>query len=213
MKTIALAYLSCLGLLTAQATSQPAKNEFSMEIESVKCQVKAYRPTTPIVFDPMVDKDFHPKSQLVLAIMLNNSDISSYMSDEEISGFFEAKLTADKIQKLRSALKEVYESAPSSSASSSVWKGMKYVIDQAFLVESEKGKFLVYQLKPEGGSGNNGKLTCSVKNVAGKWSIGRDKSEAGEKFQLSMMHLVPAEFEKLRKESSVEPLPLEALLN
>ncbi len=206
MKTIALAYLSCLGLLTAQAISQPAKNEFSMEIEGVKCLVKAYRPTTPIVFEPMVDKDFRPKSQLVLAIMLTHSDISSYMSDEEIFALVRAKPDKELAQKHRSMMKTMFD-ATGTSAADNPWKG-KYVVDQALVVESEKGKFLVYQLTTQGG-----KLTESLKNVAGKWLIGGEDGDAGRNFQKSILELVPAEFAKRHKASSVEPLPLEVLLN
>ena len=212
MKTIALAYLTCLGLLTAQATSQPAKNEFPMVIEGVKYQVKAYQPKFPIVIEPLVDKDFRPKSKLLLAIMLTHSDISSYMSDEEIFSFVRAKPDKDLAQTHRSMMKTMFE-LTGPSAADNPWKGMKYVVDQGLVVESEKGKFLVYKLSTQGGKDINGKLVASLKNVDGKWMIGGEDSEAGKKFQKSIMELVPAEFDKLRKSSSVEPLPFEVLLN
>lgn len=211
MKTISLVWLFCLGLLAAQTGTQPAKNEFPMVIEGVKCQIKAYQPTSPIVIEPMVDKDFRPKSQLIRAIMLTHSDISSYMSDEELSEFRGAKVDEEEAQKHRATMKKMYEST-GPSAADNPWKGMKYVVDQAFVVESEKGKFLVYQLATQGGKGITGKLTSSLKNVAGKWLIGGEKGDAGKKFQKSILELVPAEFVKLHEASSVAPLPLEVLL-
>jgi hypothetical protein len=210
MKSITLACLSCLALLTFQAAGETGKNEFPMVIEGIKCSVKAYKPTSPIVFDLMVDKDFRPKSQLILAIMLSNSDISSYMSDEEISVFFEPKLSVDRVQKVRSAMKAYNWTLPSTTTNP--WKGVRYSISQAFEVDSEKGKFLVYQLMPQGGKDVGGDLTSSLRNVAGKWSIGADKSEGVEDFRLSLSKLVPAEFAKLHQASQIEALPFEDLL-
>lgn len=42
--------------------------------------------------------------------------------------------------------------------------------------------------------------------------IGGEKGEEGQKFQRSMVKLVPAEFTKLQEASSVESLPFENLL-
>jgi len=44
MKSITLACLFYLCLLTFQAAGEPAKNEFPIVIEGVKCSVKAYKP-------------------------------------------------------------------------------------------------------------------------------------------------------------------------
>ncbi len=210
MKSITLACFSCFTSLFCQASAEPAKNEFPMVIEGVKCSVKAYKPTSPIVLDLMVDKDFRPKSQLILAIMLAHSDISSYMSDEEISVFFEPKLSVDRVQKVRSAMK-VYNWTLSSTTTNP-WKGVRYSISQAFEVDSEKGKFLVYQLMPQGGKDVGGHLTSSLRNVAGKWSVGGDKTEGIEDFELSLLKVVPAEFAKMHTASSIEALPFEDLL-
>ena len=211
MKSITLACLSCLALLTFRAAGETAKNEFPMVIEGVKCSVKAYKPKASIVFEPLVDKDFRPKSQLILAIMLSKSDVSSYMSDEEISVFFEPKLSVDRVQKLRSEMKAAFNwTLPSTNTNP--WTGVKYSISQTFEVESEKGKFLVYQLTQQGGQNTNNQSTSSLKNVAGKWSIGSEKSEAAENFRLSLAKLVPSEFEKLHEASSVEALPFEDVL-
>ena len=211
MKTTVLAVLSYLGLLTLQILGQSVKNEFPIVIEGVSCKVTAYRPQTPIVFEPMVAKDFHPKSQLLLAIMIGNSDIGYYLSDEEIFETMGLKVDKEKAQEYRESVKKMYEvSGP--NAEENPWKGMKYVLDQAFVVESEKGKFLVHQLSTQGGKRISGKVYGSVKQVNGKWSIGGEKSEAGKKFQYSMVKLVPHEFTKLHEASSVEPLPLEDLL-
>ena len=77
MKSITFACFSCHCLLTLQALGQPAKNEFPIVIEGVKCSVKAYKPTAPIVFELILDKDSLPKSELIIAIMLSHSGISS----------------------------------------------------------------------------------------------------------------------------------------
>lgn len=211
MKTITLAFLYCLSLLSAQAGSEPAKNEFPMVIEGVKCQIKAYQPASPIVIEPMVEKDFRPKSQLMLAIMLTHSDISSYMTDEAIFEIVRAKSDKEAAQKHRSAMKKRYEMT-GPSAADNPWKGMKYVVDSVFTVESEMGKFLVYQLATQGGKDINGTLSGSVKNVDGKWMIGGEKSDEGKKFQKSIVELVPAEFAKLHEASSINPQPMDVLL-
>lgn len=211
MKTIALAFLSCLSLLTAQAEREPAKNEYSMVIEGVKCQVKAYQPTSPIVIEPLVEKDFRPKSQLILAIMLTHSDITTYMTDEEIFEIVGAQVDKEKAQKHRSAMKKMFEPT-GPSAADNPWKGMKYVVDQAFVVESGNDKFLVYQLATQGGKDLNGKLYGSVKNVAGKWTVGGEKTDAGKAFQKAIVELVPKEFAKLHEASTIEVLSMDVLL-
>ena len=211
MKSIALACLSCLCLLTFQVTGQPAKNEFPLVIEGVKCLVKAYRPTSPMILEPMVNKDSLPKSQVMIAIMLTKSDISSYMSDEEISKVTGAKLDKEQAQKLRSSMKKMYE-LTGPSVAENPWKGMKHVVDQAFTVESERGKFLVYQLSTQGAKEITGKTTGSIKNVSGTWTIGGEKGDDGQDFKKSMLELVPAEFDKLNGASSIQLVPLEDLL-
>lgn len=211
MKSIALACLSCLCLLTFQVTGQPAKNEFPLVIEGVKCLVKAYRPTSPMILEPMVNKDSLPKSQVMIAIMLTKSDISSYMSDEEISKVTGAKLDKEQSQKLRSSMKKMYE-LTGPSAAENPWKGMKHVVDQAFIVESERGKFLVYQLSTQGVKEITGITTGSIKNVSGTWTISGEKGDEGQNFEKSMLELVSAEFTKLHEAINLESLPLEELL-
>ena len=143
--------------------------------------------------------------------MLTNSDISSYMSDEEVSKFTGARLEKEVAEQNRARMKKMYE-LTGPTAADNPWKGMKYVLVQAFVVESEKGKFLVYQLSTQGVKDMNGKLSGSIKNVAGTWMIGGEKCDEGQKFQRSMLELVPAEFAKLHPASSIEPLPFEDLL-
>jgi hypothetical protein len=211
MKSITFACLSCLALLTFQAAGEPAKNEFSIVIESIKCSVKAYKATAPIVLEPLVNKDSIPKSQIIIAIMLDNSDISSYMSDEELFKFTGARLDKEAIERDRSRMKKMYE-VTGPNAADNPWKGMKYLLEDGFVVESEKGKFLVYQLSTLGMKDNSGKLSGSIKNVAGTWMVGGIKGEEGQKFQGSMVKLVRAEFAKLQQASSIEALPFEDLL-
>jgi hypothetical protein len=211
MKTIALAFLSSMSFLNAQVADHPAKNEFSMVIEGEKCLIKAYKPATPIIIEPLINKESIPKSPLLIAIMLTHSDISSYMSDEELFKFTGAKLDHEAAEQQRSKMRKWVEST-GPAAEDNPWKGMKYVIEQAFVVESEKGVFLIYQLSPQGGKDISGKLSGSIKNVAGAWMIGGEKGDEGKNFQGSMVQLVPAEFAELSDKSPIEPLPLEDLL-
>ena len=211
MKFLTSACLSWLGFMSALAENQPSKNDFPMVIEGVKCSVKAYKPNAPVILEPLVDKDSLPKSQIIIAIMLSHSDISSYMSDEEIFEFSGAKYDKKEAQNYRDRMKKMYE-LTGSSAADNPWKGVKYVVDQAFVIESGKGKFLVYQLSTLGVKNIGGKLTSSLKNVAGIWTVGGGKDEEGQKFQRSLLELVPAEFAKLHKLSSIELLPFEDLL-
>ncbi len=208
MKSITFAWLSCLALLTFQALGEPSKNEFPIVIEGVPCSVKAYKATAPIVIEPLVNKDSLPKSQIIIAIMLTNSDISSYMSDEELSKFTGAKLDKEVADQHRSRMKKMYEMT-GPTAADNPWKGMKYVLEGGFVVETEKGKFLVYQLSTLGMKDSH-MLSGSIKNVAGKWMFGGEHGEDGQKFQGSMVMLVPAEFAKPHQASSIETLPLDS---
>lgn len=210
MKFIALACLVWLALLTFSVAGESPKHEFPIVIEGVKCRVTPYKPTTPIILDPLVAKDFRPKSQLILAILLTKSDISSHLSDEELIKFSGGKFDKEALEQHRSRMKEMY-ALTGPAAADNPWKGMKYAVEQTFLVESERGKFLVYQLSTHGAKDISGKLSGSIKNIDGTWIIGGEKSEEGQKFQGAMVQLVPQEFDKLNQTSSIESLPLDDL--
>lgn len=107
MRSVTIACLSGLYLLTLQVAGQTAKNEFPIVIEGVKCSVKAYKPTGPIIFKPQVDKDSIPKSQIIIAIMLSKSDISSYLSDEELFKLTGATLDKEVADQHRSRMKKM----------------------------------------------------------------------------------------------------------
>jgi hypothetical protein len=208
MKSIILACLSCLALLTFQADAETAKNEFPIVIEGVKCSVKAYRPTTAIILEPLVDKNSLPKSDIIIAIMLTNSDISSHMSDDEVSKFTGTKLEKDQIEQHRVRMREVW-GLTGPNAAESYWKGVNFEIGNGFIVDSEMGKFLVYELSAKG---KKGATTGSIIHVDGRWVFHREKDDKSQRFQSSMLQLVPAEFAKLHEASSVEALPFEDLL-
>ncbi len=216
MKITTLAFLTCASLVCAQATPQATKNEFSMVIEGVSCLIKVYQPSSPLGFDPMVKKDSLPKSQLITSIMLTNSDISSHMSDEDLSKYMGTASIVEEAKKaefeeFRAGMKKMY-ALTGPDAEENPWKGMKHVIDQIFIVESETGKFLVYQMSTEGVKEIKGKSFGTRKSVDGKWVIGDGKNSKDQKFKMLFMQLVPKEFEKLRESSSIATLPLEDLL-
>ena len=211
MKTLTLVWLFSLGMLIAQTSNQPAKYDFSMVIENTDCRITTYQPSTPIVFAPMVEKNFRPKSQLMLALMLTKSDISSYLSDEEIAAFSPTSMTGVEIQTFRSSMKKRFEMT-GPTAEANPWKGMKYAVDRVFVVESDKGKFLLYQFSTQGGE-VNGKLYGSLKHVAGRWQLGGTKTKAAQVFQKSMLTVIPEEFAKRKESAGIEVVPLEDLLN
>ena len=187
-----------------------------MVIEGVSCLVKVYQPSSPLGFDPMVKKDSLPKSQLITSIMLTNSDISSHMSDEDLSRYMRTDLIAEEtkkaeFEKFRAGMKKMY-ALTGPDAEENPWKGMKQVVDQIFIVESETGKFLVYQMSTAGAKEIKGKSFGSRKSVDGTWLIGDGKNSKDQKFKMSLMELVPKEFAKLRESSAIASLPLEDLL-
>jgi len=187
-----------------------------MVIEGVSCLIKVYQPSSPLGFDPMVKKDSLPKSQLITSIMLTNSDISSHMSDEDLSKYMETASIVEEAKKaefeeFRAGMKKMY-ALTGPDAEENPWKGMKHVIDQIFIVESETGKFLIYQMSTEGAKEIKGKRFGSRKYVDGKWLIGDGKSSKDQKFKMSLMELVPKEFTKLRESAPIASLPLEDLL-
>ncbi len=216
MKTIALTFLFCSSLLFAQAAPQAAKNEFPIVIEGVNCVIKAYQPATPIVFDPMVNKDALPKSQMIKSIMLTKSDISTYMNDDELSKFIKSELLKEdagkeKLEEFRASMKKMY-ALTGPNAEENPWKGMKYAIDQVFIIESKLGKYLVYQLSPQGTNEANGHLYSIRKHEDGRWVMSGTKDETIDKFKQSLTSMIPEKFEKLQKKSAVAALRLEDLL-
>jgi hypothetical protein len=216
MKTIALTILSCSNLLFAQAVPQVTKNEFPIVIEGVNCVVKVYKPVEPIIFDPLVNKDTLPKSQMIQSIMLTKSDISSYMNDEELSKFIESELLKEDskkedLEEFRASMKKMY-ALTGPNAEENPWKGMKYSLDQVFIIESKLGKYLGYQLSPQGTKEANGHVYSIRNHKDDRWVMGETKDETIDKFEQSLTLMIPKEFEKLQKESGVAALPLEDLL-
>lgn len=179
-----------------------------MLIDRVKCSVKAYRPTNTIILEPLVDKNSLPESEIIIAIMLTKSDLSSYMSDDEVSKFTETKLEKDQIEQHRIRMREVW-GLTGPNAPESYWKEMKHEVGNGFIVDSEMGKFLVYQLSSKG---KKGETTGLIIHVDGRWVFHSEGDDKTQKFQRSMLLLVPDEFRKLQEGGSVEPLPFEDLL-
>jgi hypothetical protein len=216
MKLIALAILSSAAFLNALEVVSPKNNEFSMVIEEKNCKIKAYKPKSPIVIDPLVNKDSIPKSQLLRAIMLTKSDLSSLLSDEELFKYVKNDLIEEKAKKtfaeeFRASMKKRYE-LTASNAEENPWQGMKYMIDLVFTVDSGESKFLIYQLSTKGVKDVGGKLFGTLNQVGDKWMIGGNKDEASQKFQISMMQKVPAEFDKKRAASKLEPSMMDELI-
>lgn len=215
MKIIALTFLFFSSLLLVQGV-EIEKNQFTTRIEDVDCVVKAFSPTEPIVFSMLVNKDALPKSQLMISIMLDSSDITSYMTDEEIdknvkTDLFDPADMKVKYEQMRAGMKKRSE-LTGPDAEDNPWKGMKYALDQVFIIESKLGKYLVYQLSPQGTKEANGHLYGIRKHEDGRWVMGGTKDETIEKFKQSLTSMIPKEFEKLQKESAVATLPLEDLL-
>jgi hypothetical protein len=72
-----------------------------------------------------VNKGSLPKSQIIMAIMLSHSDISSYLSDEELFKFTGAGLDKELADQHRSRMKEMYEMT-GPAAADNPWKGMNF---------------------------------------------------------------------------------------
>lgn len=216
MKIIALALLSLSSLLLAQAKPQATKNEFPIVIEGVNCVVKAYKPVEPIIYDPIVNKDALPKSQMIKSIMLTNSDITSHLSDEDLAKYMKSVLVDENEKqaerdKIRNGMKKMYAET-AADAEDNPRRGMKFGITQVFIVESDLGKYLVYQIAVSGGKDMSGRLTGSRIFSDGLWLMGGDKDAKTKDFKLSMLENIPKEFDRLQKESAVVALPLEDLL-
>jgi hypothetical protein len=148
--------------------------------------------------------------------MLANSDITSYMTDEEIAQhvktdrFDKDELKAE-YERMRAGMKKRSE-LTGPDAEDNPWKGMKYSLDQVFIIESKLGKYLVYQLSVQGTKEVNGRLYSIRKHEDGRWAMGATKDETIDKFKQSLTSMIPKEFEKLQEESAVATLPLEDLL-
>ena len=209
MKKLLIACLAFVSLSSASAEN--ANDEFALTIEGVNCRIKLYQPKAPIIIEPLVDSDSLPDSRLLLAVMLQKSDITSYLSDERISELHEIALDASIIRKMRASTKRRFE-LTGPNAEANPWKGMKYVLDLALVVESEKGRYLVHQCSTQGGEVANGTLHGILKEVNGKWVVGNALEANDKKFKIGLMQLVPKELAKLQETGSIGSLPLEDLL-
>lgn len=215
MKIIALKFLLLSSVFFAQS-AEPVKNQFTTIIEDVDCVVKSYSPSESIVFSMLVNKDSLPKSQLMISIMLDNSDITSYMTDEEIgrnikTDRFNPDNMKVKYEQLRASMKKRSE-LTGQDAEDNPWKGMKYRLDHVFIIESKLGKYLVYELSPQGAKEVNGGVYSIRKYEDGRWVMSGTKDETIDKFKQSLTLMIPKEFEKLQVQSVVATLPLEDLL-
>ena len=214
MKFILIIWFTCMTF--SHANEEKSNNEFTTKIEDVECKVKAYKPSNPIMLDTLVNKDSLPKSQLMISIMLTNTDITSYMTDEEIGQYLKTDQVdpseiKTNFEKFRAGMKKRSE-LTGPDAEDNPWKGMKYELDQVFIIESKFGNFLVYQLSPRGTKEVNGKFFSILTNVEGRWMMKGTKEEPLSTFKQSLTSMIPKEFEKLQKESTVTTSPLEDLL-
>ena len=214
MKFILIIWFTCMTF--SHANEEKSNNEFTTKIEDVECKVKAYKPSNPIMLDTLVNKDSLPKSQLMISIMLTNTDITSYMTDEEIGQYLKTDQVdpseiKNKFENLRAGMKKRSE-LTGPDAEDNPWKGMKYELDQVFIVDSKFGNFLVYQLSPRGTKEVNGKLFSILTKVDGRWITKGTKDETLSTFKQSLTSTIPKEFEKLHRDSTVTTSPLEDLL-
>ncbi|MEO8617353.1 MAG: hypothetical protein ABI600_19630 [Luteolibacter sp.] len=205
LKIAALASLFCSGLLSAESES----HSFPLVIEGTKCQITAYQPAAPIVWTPLLTKESIPESPLLRVIMLTNSDLSSLLSDEEVSKLLKTTPDRERLQKMREGAKKMYDPT-GSSAAENPWKGMKYALTAAFVIESERGKFLFYQIASV--DREYGTFSSQLKNISGKWLQNGDEKDPAQSFKISDLANIPKEFTKQKESVGLQALPLETLL-
>jgi hypothetical protein len=191
--------------------AQTKKAEFSMEIKGETCNFKVYRPKEPIIFTPLLEKNQIPKSQLLRAYMVENSDICSHLSDEEVSALIEKKVEPAMIDAHRASSKKRL-ALTSPTAEDNPWKGMKYVFDAAYLVESKRGTFLVHQTSTQGMKDSNGHIFGTLKLSSKKWLKLKYADTADEEWHLELLKEFSSKIKTLEIESPLTSSPLEDLM-
>ena len=179
-----------------------------MVIEDTKCQITAYQPASPIIWNPLVTKESIPESPLLRAIMIGHSNLGVYLSYDDIAKLFGGKIAdAENMPKEQEKMTKMFEmTAP--TAAENPWKGMKYALDYAYVIESDRGKFLLYQLSCPGGN-ITGKSYGQLREVAGRWVNGGASKSFGPSAHLTN---IPEEFAKQKESTGLQALPLEPLL-
>ena len=85
---------------------------------------------------------------------------------------------------------------------------MKYALHYAYVIDSDRGKFMLYQLSYPGGK-ITGDSYGQLMNVAGRWlHVGAAKSFGPS----SHLTDIPKEFTKQKESTGLQALPLEPLL-
>lgn len=213
MKNFLLCFLSIssLAFVRGEASGEHKDETFSIVIDGVTCTVSVYQPSFPIIIDPMVKKESLPSSNLLRAVMLQKTDITSYLSDVQIAELYQSKLEPAQMAEMRARMKETY-AVTGPQAEANPWKGMKYVWDFAYVIHSARGKYLVHQCSPQGGEVGKGALYSIIKDLNGKWVIGSSQEANESDFKLKMMDVVPKEFKERQQAGAIRLFPLEKLL-
>lgn len=213
MKNFLLCFVSMWSLTFSrgEASGEHKDDTFSIVIDGVTCTVSVYQPTSPIIIDPMVKKESVPTSNLLRAVMLQKTDITFYLSDEQIAELYQSKLEPAQMADMKARVKEIY-AVTGPQAEANPWKGMKYVWDFAYVIHSARGKYLVHECSSQGGEVAKGASYSIIKDLNGKWVIGSSKEANESDFKLKMMDLVPKESKKRQEAGSIRLLPLEKLL-
>ncbi len=87
---------------------------------------------------------------------------------------------------------------------------MKYALTAVFVIESERGKFLFYQLASV--DREYGTMSSQLKNISGKWLQNGDEKDPAQSFEISDLADIPKEFTKQKESAGLQTLPLELLL-
>jgi len=201
------AWLGCLwlGLVGVATAGEP--NEFKMAIEGEACVVRAYEDERGISLLAWFDAKPQPLPRpWQLAILCHKSNVTTFLNNEEIRALYASPLSDEVIEKMRAGSKKRSEMTKV-SAPDNPWKRMTQTLDNAFVIESSKGKFLLYQTTAQltGKDPSNGRAWGALKWVDGEWKLGKTELEP------KSLTPVSDEFSKLKADGKIHAAPLDSL--
>jgi hypothetical protein len=203
MKKITAYFLCLFALLGIAGAAE--RNEFQTAIEGESCVVHAYQSEPGIPLPSWFDSKPEPQPQWMVAILCQKSNIASFLSNEEVRALHVLPMTDEVVDKLRVGVAKRYEMTRQSAADNP-WKGMTETLELGLVIDSARGKYLLYQTAAQlVGQPNKGRTYGALKFVDGKWKRGKTE------FEIRNLATACDEFSKLKAAGKITARPLDAL--
>ena len=183
--------------------SQRNRNQFKMTLDGEECLISAYRDDSSLEFGLKVQESLRSTHPWLLPILNRYTDISSYLSNDEIRKFNEFDLDDARIDLAREKMRA---DAISTENPNNSWHGFKYSIDVVFVVESQRGSFLLYTVGAKASGKPETEYNGCLKLVDGLWKYPTAKSTT-KKFDVTQLMPVIKEFKRRHEAGEIIARP------